>query len=125
MAAQEAELNKAIANNKELYDTDWKNYSEATGYKISKAEEFATKFSDTLLGSLVGSEEVTSNFAAIVGEATDSLVQGLANAAATYYTNLNTAMEAAGTSTSEFADLLAEDVEAIKTDSAEAADAVA
>lgn len=125
MAAQEAELNKAIANNKELYDTDWKNYSEATEYKISKAEEFATKFSDTLLGSLVGSEEATSNFTAIVGEATDSLVQGLANAAATYYTNLNTAMEAAGTSTSEFADLLAEDVEAIKTDSAEAADAVA
>lgn len=125
MAAQEAELNKAIANNKELYDTDWKNYSEATGYKISKAEEFATKFSDTLLGSLIGSEEATSNFTAIVGEATDSLVQGLANAAATYYTNLNTAMEAAGTSTSEFADLLAEDVEAIKIDSAEAADAVA
>ena len=123
--AQEAELQKAIDNNKVLYEQDWMNYSTATGYKITEAENFAQAFSDTLLGSLVGSEEATANFTNIVGAATDALVQGLADAAANYYTNLNSAMTAAGTSTSEFADLLAEDIEAIKADSAEAADAVA
>ena len=124
LAMQEEELNKAVANNKELYDTDWTNYHNATGYKISDTEAFATKFSDTLLGVLTNSESDTSNFTNILTDATDALMNELYIAAEQYYTNMANAMEAAGTSTGEFADDLATNVEQIKKDSEEAAIAV-
>jgi hypothetical protein len=74
LAMQEAELNKAIGNNKELYDTDWTNYHNATGYKISDTKDFATAFRDTLLGTLMDSESDTSNFSTIIGTSVDTLV---------------------------------------------------
>ena len=124
LAMQEEELNKAVTNNKELYDTDWTNYHNATGYKISDTEAFATKFSDTLLGVLTNSESDTSNFTNILTDATDALMNELYIAAEQYYTNMANAMKAAGTSTGEFADDLATNVEQIKKDSKEAAIAV-
>ena len=124
LVMQEEELNKAVANNKELYDTDWTNYHNATGYKISDTEAFATKFSDTLLGVLTNSKSDTSNFTDILTDATDALMNELYIAAEQYYTNMANAMEAAGTSTGEFADDLATNVEQIKKDSEEAAIAV-
>jgi hypothetical protein len=81
LALQEEELNKAVANNKELYDTDWTNYHNAVDYKISDTEEFATKFSDTLLGTLMNSESDTSNFTNILTDATSTLMNELYGAA--------------------------------------------
>ena len=124
LAMQEEELNKAVANNKELYDTDWTNYHNAVGYKISDTEEFATKFSDTLLGTLMNSESDTSNFTNILADATSTLMGELYGAAEQYYTNMAAAMEAAGTTTGTFADDLATNVDQIKEDSKEAATAV-
>ena len=124
LALQEEELNKAVANNKELYDTDWTNYHNAVGYKISDTEEFATKFSDTLLGTLMNSESDTSNFTNILVDATSTLMNELYGAAEQYYTNMAAAMEAAGTTTGTFADDLATNVDQIKQDSEEAATAV-
>lgn len=124
LALQEEELNKAVANNKELYDTDWTNYHNAVGYKISDTEEFATKFSDTLLGTLMNSESDTSNFTNILADATSTLMNELYGAAEQYYTNMAAAMEAAGTTTGTFADDLATNVDQIKQDSEEAATAV-
>ena len=124
LAMQEEELNKAVANNKELYDTDWTNYHNAVGYKISDTEEFATKFSDTLLGTLMNSESDTSNFTNILADATSTLMGELYGAAEQYYTNMAAAMEAAGTTTGTFADDLATNVDQIKEDSEEAATAV-
>lgn len=124
IAMQEAELQKAVDNNKELYDTDWTNYHNATGYKISDTEEFVTKFSDSLLGTLMNSESATVDFGTILGEATDNLVNELYLAAENYYTNLANIMAAAGTSTDGFAADLAENVDQIKADSEEAAIAV-
>lgn len=124
LALQEEELNKAVANNKELYDTDWTNYHNAVGYKISDTEEFATKFSDTLLGTLMNSKSDTSNFTNILADATSTLMNELYGAAEQYYTNMAAAMEAAGTTTGTFADDLATNVDQIKQDSEEAATAV-
>jgi hypothetical protein len=81
LAVQEEELNKAVANNKELYDTDWMNYHNAVGYKISDTEQFATKFSDTLLGTLTNSKSDTSNFTDILSDATTTLMGELYTAA--------------------------------------------
>lgn len=124
LALQEEELNKAVTNNKELYDTDWTNYHNAVGYKISDTEEFATKFSDTLLGTLMNSESDTSNFTNILADATSTLMNELYGAAEQYYINMAAAMEAAGTTTGTFADDLATNVNQIKQDSEEAATAV-
>jgi hypothetical protein len=81
LAMQEAELNKAISNNKTLYEEDWTNYHNATGYKISDTQDFATAFKDTMLGTLMGSEEDTFNFTSIIGSAVSSLTTGLMEAA--------------------------------------------
>ena len=124
LGQQESELNKAVANNKVLYDTDWTNYHNATGYKISDTENFVTTFKDSLLGTLLGSDQLTSNFSSIIGETAGQLIENLMSAANDYYTNLNTAMEAAGTSTGTFSDVLAEDVLSIQTNSEIASEAV-
>ena len=98
-------------NEKELYDTDWMNYHNAVGYKISDTEQFATKFSDTLLGTLTNSKSDTSNFTNILADATSVLMNELYGAAEQYYTNMAAAMEAAGTTTGTFADDLATNVD--------------
>lgn len=124
MALQEDELNKAIANNKELYDTDWMNYHNATGYKISDTENFATSFKDTLLGALMQSDTDSSNFTELLGQSVQQLTNGLMQAAETYYTNLENAMNAAGTSTNTFGDDISKVIEDIKAKSAEGGQAV-
>lgn len=124
MALQEDELNKAIANNKELYDTDWMNYHNATGYKISDTENFATSFKDTLLGALMQSDTDSSNFTELLGQSVQQLTNGLMQAAETYYTNLENAMNAAGTSTNTFGEDISKVIEDIKAKSAEGAQAV-
>lgn len=124
MAAQEEELNKAIANNKELYDTDWTNYHNATGYKISDTENFATAFKDTLLGALMDSDTDSSNFTDLLGQSVQDLTAGLLGAAETYYKNLEEAMNAAGTSTSGFGEDVNEAIDQITAKSDEGAQAV-
>lgn len=121
---QQNELQKAIDNNKILYDQDWTNYHNATGYKISDTENFATTFRDTLLGSLLGSEEDTANFTDIIGSAVNTLTQGLMAGAETYYANLEAAMNAAGTSTGNFAEDTAANIDAVVEKSIEGAEAV-
>ena len=121
---QQNELQKAIDNNKILYDQDWTNYHNATGYKISDTENFATTFRDTLLGSLLGSEEDTANFTDIIGSAVNTLTQGLMTGAEIYYTNLEAAMNAAGTSTGNFAEDTAANIDAVVEKSIEGAEAV-
>ena len=123
MAKQQEELQKGLDNNKTLYNTDWLNYSEATGYKISKAEEFAQAFNTTMLGQLTNTDTVDA-FGQLITSATTTLVSGLTTAATTYYENIGLATEAAGTSISDFADLLEEDIEAIKSKSDDAATSV-
>lgn len=124
MALQENELQKAINNNKELYDQDWTNYHNATGYKISDTENFVTSFKDSLLGTLLDTESDTANFTDILGQATASLTTSLLDAAATYYQNLDSAMEAAGTTTESFAEDTKANIEAIVEASTTGAEAI-
>ena len=119
LAVQQKELQKAIDNNKILYDEDWTNYHNATGYKISDTENFATTFRDTLLGSLMGSEEDTANFTDVVSSAVNTLTQGLMQGAEVYYANLQDAMNAAGTSTEDFAKDFEEKIKEIEDKSEE------
>lgn len=121
---QQNELQKALDNNKQLYDEDWKNYHDATGYKISDMEDFATKFKDTMLGALLGSESDTANFNDLIKDSVYNLTLGLQQAAETYYENLEKAMQAAGTSTKDFAEDASESIEQVVQDSQKGTDAV-
>jgi hypothetical protein len=49
---RETELNKALTNNQNLYEQDWKAYSSLTGYKISADKEWIDSFKETTLGYL-------------------------------------------------------------------------
>ncbi len=117
MNTQQNELQKAIDNNKELYNTDWQNYHDATGYKISDLENFATTFKDTLLGTLLNSESDTANFTDILKNSVDGLTEGLLEASRQYYLNLEEAMNAAGTSTKQFADDASQAINQVISDS--------
>ena len=117
MNVQQNELQKAIDNNKELYNTDWQNYHDATGYKISDLENFATTFKDTLLGTLLNSESDTANFTDILKDSVDGLTEGLLEASRQYYLNLEEAMNAAGTSTKQFADDASQAINQVISDS--------
>lgn len=124
MALQEAELQKAVANNKILYDEDMRNYEIATGGKYRLAQDFATAFKDTLLGNLMDSESNTVNYTDLISEATTALTSNLLQAAETYYINLENAMNAADTTTEDFATDTAENIDKIVEASKTGAEAV-
>ena len=124
LAMQESELQKAIDNNKQLYDEDWTNYHAATGYKISDTKDFVTTFKDSMLGSMLDSESATANFTDILTEATETLTAGLMTGAMDYYIALEEAMNAAGTSTGDFATDTSKNIDQIVEKSKEGAKAV-
>ena len=120
---QENELQKAIDNNKELYDSDWKNYHEATGYKISDTEKFVTSFKDSLLGGILGSDSDSADFSNLIGGAVDNLVKDLMTGAEEYYKNLEEVMNSAGTSTGDFADDIGTSIDEVVDKSTQGAQA--
>lgn len=121
---QQNELQKALDNNKQLYNEDWQNYHDATGYKISDLEDFATTFKDTMLGTLLGSESDTANFTDLIKDSVYNLTLGLEQAAETYYANLEKAMQAAGTSTNGFAEDATEGIQQVVNASQQGTEAV-
>lgn len=121
---QQNELQKALDNNKQLYNEDWQNYHDATGYKISDLEDFATTFKDTMLGTLLGSESDTANFTDLIKDSVYNLTLGLEQAAETYYANLEKAMQAAGTSTSGFVEDATEGIQQVVNASQQGTEAV-
>ena len=48
------QLDLGIQHNKELYDDDWKKYSESTGYKIVEEQNWINDFQDTMLSTATG-----------------------------------------------------------------------
>lgn len=124
MDLQENELNKAVLNNKTLYDEDWTAYHNATGYKISDTEDFVTAFKDSVLGVLMNSESDTSNFNSLIAASTATMTESLLQAAQTYFTNLEDAMNAADTSVGSFGEDVGASIDEVATKSEEGAAAV-
>ena len=44
-----SQMNTALTNQHDVYENDWANYSEATGYKISANEDFVDSWEETTL----------------------------------------------------------------------------
>lgn len=108
MGYMQGEFQKALDNNKTLYEQDWQRYADATGYKISADEDFAKSYQDTVLGKLFDSEDDIIDFQERVNEAlgtSDSgLIGELLQAYLDWQQNTENAMVAAGTSTEGFAE---------------------
>lgn len=49
-----------FGNNKQLYDNDWTNFSQATGYKISSASEWVDNWNETALAIQTGYSNMQS-----------------------------------------------------------------
>ena len=50
------QLGIVLDNNKSLYENDWKEYSEKTGYKISKDEDYIDSWDETTIAIQTGAE---------------------------------------------------------------------
>ena len=79
------QINNALENNKEIYENDWKAYSEATDYKISANERYIDSWNETqlsLLGGYESLEEYQETFMNLLGSVDDenSLIGQLASA---------------------------------------------
>lgn len=113
-----SELGLVLDNNALLYEQDWTRYSELTGYKISADEEYVDKFNETVLSVVTGlgtMEEFNTNFQI----ATEAMLESLSDAFNSWSENVDSAMDAAGTSVETFADDMSNMVTDVTKDSEE------
>lgn len=99
---QENELNKAVQNSSDLYEQDWQAYNQATGYKISLAENWVDSFREATLGDILDINTFMSGFSDTFLGLTEQMSEQLADAAVQYFTNVDTAMKTYGTSIEGF-----------------------
>lgn len=88
-------------NSQRLYEEDWMNYAAATGYKISSEEKWLDHWNETQLSILTGFgslEEYQTNHNMNVA----NLLLSSSDAFATWHTNIETAMQNAGTPMADF-----------------------
>ena len=118
------QLGIATDDAKWLYENDWNNYSVATGYKISSNQLWIDSFNETSLVEITGYNNLSDIHTAFESS-TKLMLEGIAGAYATYETNVDTAMDNAGTSVSDFSKLVEEETEGVKKDAEEAGDKIA
>ena len=96
------EMEKAIGHSKELYDQDWKNYSNATGYKISADEEWIKSFDGTVLSQITGFKTLEEYQQAFAGSAM-TMANDMRTAYQTMTSNIDKTLQNMGTSMTTFA----------------------
>lgn len=110
-------------NSQRLYEEDWMNYAAATGYKISSEEEWLDHWNETQLSILTGFgslEEYQTNHNMNVA----NLLLSSSDAFATWQTNIETAMQNAGTSMGTFQEDATEVLNTVAEESEETKDSV-
>lgn len=110
-------------NSQRLYEEDWMNYAAATGYKISSEEEWLDHWNETQLSILTGFgslEEYQTNHNMNVA----NLLLASSDAFATWQTNIETAMQNAGTSMGTFQEDATEVLDTVAEESEETKDSV-
>lgn len=115
MTYRTGELSLAIGNAKTLYDEDWTDYSEKTGYKISKNQEWVDSFKEVYQGldlKYTDIQSLTSSFTTNMNDLTKSMKTAYTN----YQTTVGEVFEAVGTSVEDFATTYNKKVQKIETD---------
>ena len=114
---QESELNKSIQNSSNLYEQDWQAYNQATGYKISLAENWVDSFREATLGEVLDIDTFMSGFSDTFLGLTTQMSEQLANAAMKYFENMDDAFNKYGTSINGFGTTVTTTVENISNKS--------
>ena len=120
----QSEMQNGINRNKELYEDDWATYNRITGYKISANQDFVTSWKETMLGGLINSESETVDIYSRVVDSLDVLIGSLLGAYSTMSGDIDSANEAAGTSTAGFAQTATGAIDEVKDETENAAEAV-
>lgn len=97
------QMGNAINNNRELYEGDWKDYSEATGYKISIDADYLDKWNETNYSIITGYETM-GDAVSDWKEGCKEAAEQASNAYKEWYENTDTALKDGGTSLKEFED---------------------
>ena len=111
-----SQLNGALANNKNLYDYDWKNYSDLTGYKMSQDKDYVDKFEETQY-SIQSGFKSTQQAHEAWKNASANLLNEMSNAYKNWKNDVDTAMKTAGTSVEDFSKTVQTETENNKTNS--------
>ena len=113
LGLSEEELNKALANNNDLYNQDWQLYNQKTGYAVSSAQDWIDSYRETVLGQLTGSESDVSDYMDNFLAALDELTESIKRVASDYYFNVNETMKAAGITKDDFGNFVLSNTTAI------------
>lgn len=118
------QLGIALNKNSELYNKDWLDYSQHTGYKISMEEEYQTKLDDTYTGHLQPNIDSATQLLAQFTEAAigeGGFYPSIIGALDEFADRQDEVLQAAGTSLMDYADDMqrtAEDIETTMDDAA-------
>ena len=107
------QLGNAVDNNRELYTTDWAEYSAATGYKISADEAYVDSFKETVYAVLTGFETMEDAQLAFAG-ATDDALNDMALAWYEWYDQTQISLSDGQTSIEDYAETVEEKTEEIE-----------
>ncbi|MBO7078748.1 MAG: LysM peptidoglycan-binding domain-containing protein, partial [Bacilli bacterium] len=107
------QLGNAVDNNRELYITDWAEYSAATGYKISADEAYVDSFEETVYAVLTGFETMEDAQLAFAG-ATDDALNDMAMAWYEWYEQTQISLSDGETSIEDYADTVYDKTEELK-----------
>lgn len=111
------QMENVLGNNTKLYEEDVKNYGVLTNNKAMKDEEYIGKFSQTQLAIETGYNNLESLQSKWVG-ASQNLFNQASGYAKNYSNDVNSVMNAAGTSLEGFKTKFSDAVGQAKTDSA-------
>ena len=115
------QLGIVLDNNKELYENEWLEYSERTGYKISRNEDYVDSWQETSLGILTETENQAAYMERVeeaIGNATDRMAEAMEN----YQDRTSEAMDQAGYDIDNLAEDIGDRSDEITEDAQNAAD---
>ena len=115
------QLGIVLDNNKELYENEWLEYSERTGYKISRNEDYVDSWQETSLGILTETENQAAYMESVeeaIGNATDRMAEAMEN----YQDRTSEAMDQAGYDIDNLAEDIGDRSDEVTEDAQNAAD---
>lgn len=112
------QLGIVLDNNKSLYENDWKEYSEKTGYKISKDEDYIDSWGETTIAIQTGAE-TQEEYIANVKNSMQVACDDMQDALSDYQQAVRDATDEVIDSAAEQTDALAETAEEAAEDAKE------
>lgn len=95
------QLGMALEDSKWLYDNDWKDYSKATGYKISDDQKWQDQFTETIWSQITGYQSLEDAQNTFKENAT-TMISSISSAFGQWNTDLQTAFKNMGISLDDF-----------------------